>query len=410
MKSNHLSLQAKNYLEQLCVKIPNRRLGTRGNQDATRFFSQVMGNFSFAVESQPFTCIAMRQGEIHLTAGGKQFQAFISPHSVGCDIKADLVRATTIEELREVNAQDKILLLSGKIAREQLMPKGFIFYNPEEHQEIYRFLEEKHPVAVITATTRNPDAVGAIYPFPMIEDGDFNIPVAYMTAEEGEKLAALISHPVSLKMDSERLPSTGENVVARKGSSFEKKVVVCAHIDTKENTPGALDNASGTVILMLLAELLREYKGVLGVELVALNGEEYYNTPGQNEYLKLAEGTYGSILLAINLDDIGYYKDRTAFSLYNVPDQIGALVRKVYEGRDGFFEGPAWYQSDHGIFIANGIPAMAITEESFAELLAEITHSEKDSPEIVDTDKLAANALVLYELINKLNEDLLVRK
>lgn len=406
MNSEPLAKKALLYLEKLCKEIPTRRVGTQGNRDSTHFFNQTMGDYGFITEQQPFKCIAMRQGDIRLAAGETEFKAFISPHSLGCDLKTELAAASSFGELQNVETAGKILLLSGEIAREQLMPKGFVFYNPEEHQAIYRLLEEKQPAAVITATTRNPAAVGAIYPFPMIEDGDFDIPVAFMTAKEGERLALHIGGQVELKMDSHRLPSTGENIVARKGARMDKKVVVCAHIDTKENTPGALDNASGVIILMLLAELLKDYEGQLGVEIVALNGEEYYNTPGQNEYLRLAKGTYADILLAINLDDIGYYKDRTAFSLYEVPQRTAALVRNTYDGRENFFEGPAWYQSDHGIFIANGIPAMAITEESFAELLAEITHSEKDSPEIVDPVKLVDNASALTDLIAQMNENL----
>lgn len=403
MTSDQLSKKAEIYLHKFCTEIQTRRLGTEGNRESTQYFKSVMDNFGFVTEQQSFDCMAMRQGDIELTANDMPLKAYISPHSVGCNIKAELVIAANLEQLKSINAEGKILLLSGEIAREQLMPKGFVFYNPEEHQEIYRLLEENNPAAVITATTKNPDAVGAIYPFPMIEDGDFDIPAAFMSAEEGQKLASHNGNQITLIMESVRLAAKGENIIARKGF-MDKKVVVCAHIDTKENTPGALDNASGVSILLLLAELLKDYQGKLEIELAALNGEEYYNTPGQNTYLKLAAGTYESILLAINLDDIGYYKDRSAYSLYEVPDAIAALVRRVYEKREGFFEGPAWYQSDHGIFIANGIPAMAITEESFIELLAEITHSEKDTPEIVDPNKLVENAQGLFDLILELNK------
>lgn len=32
--------------------------------------------------------------------------------------------------------------------------------------------------------------MGALYPFPLFEDGDFDIPSVYMTDVEGERLAA----------------------------------------------------------------------------------------------------------------------------------------------------------------------------------------------------------------------------
>ncbi|MDO9545404.1 MAG: M28 family peptidase [Pelolinea sp.] len=375
MEQDSLIQTTRLYLNTLCRTIPTRRLGTQGNRDATTFFKERIDKFGFHTEAQPFDCIDIRQGEIQLMVDNQSFEVFISPFTLGCDVSAELVSAGSLLELENLKAKGKILLLHGEIAKEQLMPKGFVFYNPEEHQYVYRLLEEKKPAAIITATSKNPEAVGAIYPFPMIEDGDFDIPTAYIKETEGEKLLADTGKEVSLKMESERIPSNGENITAQKGG-VKKKIVLCAHIDTKERTPGALDNASGVIILLLLAELLADYYGELGVELVALNGEEYYNTPGQVEYLKRYNGDFNSIVMAINMDDIGYFKGRTSYSFYGVPDKITKKVREVYADKKDFFEGPPWYQSDHGIFMANGVPAMAITEESVVELMAEITHRE----------------------------------
>lgn len=405
MISDKLVHRTEEYLNKLCIKISNRRVGSQGNRDATAFFKERVESFGFQTETQPFNCIDMRQGGIQLTANKHEFKAFISPYTISYSCTAELVSASTVNELESITAKGKIILLYNKITKEQLMPKNFVFYNPEEHQHIYRLLEKKQPAAVIAATSKNPDAVGAIYPFPMIEDGDFDIPSAYMTEKEGEKLLAFSGKKVTLKMDAERIPSKSENIIARKGAHNKKKIVFCAHIDAKPGTPGALDNASGVSILLLLAEFLTDYDGELGVEIVALNGEEYYNAPGQIEYLNHYNGDFQSILIAVNMDDIGYYKDRTAYSLYGVPDGMAQTIHGVYGGRKGFFEGPQWFQSDHGIFIANGIPAMAITEESFAELLAEITHTEKDTPDIVDPLKLIENAEALAAIIHMLNQN-----
>lgn len=402
MNSDILIQNTLSYLNTLCYEIPTRRLGTQGNRDASTFFRKTIELFDFTTESQPFSCIGMRSGDTHLKIKDQEFEVFISPFTIGCDLTAELVCAATVSELEDLQAEGKILLLSGEITKEQLMPKGFVFYNPDEHKHIYRLLEEKKPAAIITATSKNPDAAGAIYPFPMIEDGDFDIPTAYMTDVEGKNLLKFTGKLATLKMDTERIPSNGENIVARKGEG-KKKIVFCAHIDTKEQTPGALDNASGIVILLSLAELLLNYRGKICVEIIAINGEEYYNTPGQLEYLNRYNNDFSSILIAINLDDIGYIKGRTAFSFYDVSEQLSKLIRNVYQGKKDFFEGPPWYQSDHGIFMANGVPAMAITEESVTELMAEITHTEKDSPEIVDPKKLVDNAYALTEVIHVLN-------
>jgi len=407
MGKDKLSEKSKKYLDTLCLEIPNRRVGSPGNRQAADYFESAVKHFGFETESQLFNCIDTRLGEIKLEAGGELFEAFISPYTIGCDYQGRLAAAENISELELLEAEGKILLLYGEIASEQLMPKNFVFYNPEEHQRIYRLLEEKQPKAVITATSRNPDAVGAIYPFPMIEDGDFDIPAAYMKDEEGQRMLKYSGDTAYLKMDAERISSESRNVISRKGGRSGKKVVLCAHIDAKLGTPGALDNASGVTILMLLAEMLSDYEGLVGVEIAALNGEEYYNAPGQTKYIGSYHGDFSSILFAVNLDDVGYYKDRTAFSLYGMPEEFAMVIHKIYENRPGFIEGPPWYQSDHGIFIANGVPAMAITEENFAELLKEITHSNKDLPDIVDTKKLVDNATALRELITELDDQII---
>ena len=408
MRHNRMVANANQYIGHLCNVISTRRLGTQGNCDATAYFQAQVAQFGFSVRTQPFDCIESRLGASTLNIDNVPFEIHASPFARGCDCSAELVCAETLAELESSSVRGKILLLHGEVAREQLMPKGFVFYNPDEHQHIYHVLEEKQPAAILTATSKNPDAVGAIYPFPMIEDGDFDIPTAYLKDVEGERLLAYQGKKAALNISAERIPSHGENVLASTGGS--EKIVVCAHIDTKENTPGALDNASGISIMLLLAELLKEYAGDLGVEIVALNGEEYYNTPGQLEYLRQYADDFSSIQLAINLDDIGYVKGRTAFSFYGVQDEIAGQIRSVYKGKSDFFEGPPWFQSDHGIFMAKGVPAMAITEENVLELMAEVTHTEQDNPAIIDPGKLADNALALHEIISHLNNRMFGQK
>ena len=280
-----------------------------------------MQSLGFAVDSPAFDCIYWMTEGARLTAGGESFQVFASPYSPGCQVTgASLVAAHNLDELESVAAQGKLLLLHGELAREQLMPKNFPFYNPEEHQRIYRLLEQKKPLAILAATERNPELAGAQYPFPLIEDGDFDIPSVYLTAEEGERLLQHAGSPVSLASASQRIPATGCNVIAVKNPSAARRVVLTAHIDAKQGTPGALDNAAGVVTLLLLAELLHDYSGTLGVEIVAVNGEDYYAAPGEIQYLQRNQGKMGDILLNINLDGVGYIRGTTAYSLYECPD------------------------------------------------------------------------------------------
>jgi aminopeptidase YwaD len=301
-----------------------------------------------------------------------------------------------------------MILLRGDIAKEQLMPKNFPFYNPDHHQRIIQSLETKKPRAIIAATSRDLEMVGSMYPFPLFEDGDFDIPSVYMTDEEGSRLAqhAGPEDEVSLDSRAQRIPAKGCNVIARKGANPHRKVVLFAHIDARMSSPGANDNASGVIVLLLLAELLADYAGNLGIEMVAMNGEDYYSNPGEQQYLTINAGKFDEIVLGINLDDVGYYKGNVAYSLYDCPSELARSIHKVFSGYKELVEGEPWYQGDHGLFLMNQRPALAITSELLMELMREITHTPKDRPEIVEPTRLVHLAFALRDLLLHLDQQL----
>jgi aminopeptidase YwaD len=175
--------------------------------------------------------------------------------------------------------------------------------------------------------------------------------------------------------------------------------VVCAHIDAKQGTPGALDNGTGVVILLVLAELMKDYRGQHELEIVAINGEDYYAASGEIQYVDRMQDRWDEILLAINMDGAGFHQGRTEYSLYECPEEISTSVQNVFSTRKEFVEGAQWYQSDHSIFIQNGRPAVAITSDNFIELSTNITHTPKDHPDLVDTGKLVNIAEAIRDAI-----------
>jgi len=393
------------HLSKLCRSIGSRPVGSPTNRAATDFFRDVMDGFGFEMETQSFDCLDWCQSGSSLTVNGKiQFNTNVSPYSRGCYVEGPIEMVSNLEELEEVDARSKIMLVQGELGKEQLMPKNFVFYNPEEHKRIIGLLEAKDPLAVISATSRDPELAGSISPFPLIEDGDFDIPSVYIGEEEGVRLARHAGRVGSLKVHALRSPAVGCNVVATRGDCTQNRVVIFAHIDTKDDTPGALDNASGIVILLLLAELLSNYSGSPGVELVALNGEDYYSNPGQQKYLEMNKDGFDEILLGINLDGVGYLRGKTAYSLYELPSVISAIVDETFGSQTGLKEGEKWYQGDHGLFLNRGVPALAFTSEEVEELVESFVHTPKDKPRVVEVDKLVEVATGLRKLIEDLRK------
>jgi aminopeptidase YwaD len=397
--SSRTSIETAAALRKLSLEIPNRSVGRPGNRAATAYFEAMVASCGFTTESPAFDCLDWIQDGAALSVDGFAYEALVSPFSPGCQVQARLAVVSTIEELQAVAAQGQVLLMRGALTKEQLMPKNFPFYNPDEHRRIIALLEAAQPAAIVAATARNPEMAGAIYPFPLIEDGDFEIPSVYMTQEEGDRLAGLAGRMVGLEIRSRRSPATGCNVIAHKGGGSGRRVVVFAHVDAKDGSPGALDNASGVVVLLLLAELLRDYSAGLQVELVAMNGEDYYACPGERQWLAANADRLEDILLGINVDGAGYYRGDTAFSLYGCPEDLEQAVRRIFAGYPGLVEGEPWYQSDHALFVQNGVPALSVTSQQVAEILSTIAHTPADTPDKVDPARLADVACAMRDIL-----------
>jgi aminopeptidase YwaD len=389
------------YLDLFCNTIDERCVGSEGNRIATRFFANELSRLGWETETAEFDAIDWKDGGARLSCDREDFSVLAGPYSLAYNGKATLVAAGSVDELDSIDCTGKILLLYGEIAGEQLMPKNFVFYNPEEHRRIIALLEQRRPAAIISATGRNAALAGGVYPFPLIEDGDFDIPSAYMTEEEGVRLLSCIGRDVTLESRSLRIPGKGYNVIARKGRSGSKKVVVTAHIDAKKGTPGAIDNATGVTVLLLLARQLKDYECSNMIELVAFNGEDYYAVPGQMDYLMANQGKFNEMLLNINIDGAGYKEGLSAFSLFDLPEPLRKCAVDVITDYPGITEGAPWPQGDHSIFLQNGVPAIAVSSKWFIDNIEiqDITHTPKDKPEIVDCHKLVEISSALNAFI-----------
>lgn len=392
------------YLKTFCHEITERCVGSEGNRQATRFFEKELSNLGWKTVPAEFDAIDWEENGAVLKSNGKTFNVLVSPYSLAFKGEAKLVAVTTTKELENLDIKDNIVLLFGEIAKEQLMPKNFVFYNPYEHQKIIGLLEKGQPKAIISATGRNPALAGGVYPFPLIEDGDFNIPSVYMTEEEGEELISVIGKKVFLESKSKRIPGKGYNVIATKGKKNSNRIVVTSHIDAKKGTPGAIDNATGVIILLLLADLLKDYNGNNIIELVAFNGEDYYAVSGQMNYIRANQEIFNEIILNINIDGAGFKEGPSAFSLFELPEVLHKIAHEVIKQYSGITEGVQWPQGDHSIFLQYGVPAIAVSSKWFVDNIngQDITHTPKDNIEIVDCMRLIEISQALNSLIRRI--------
>ena len=407
MDKSTLTEKAKSHLEVLCTEIGERRVGSEKNRQATAYTKKVLKELGWQIESTELSAIDWKTEGATLTCNGESFEVFSSEYSLGCSVKSELTTINTVAQLEQIDIKDKIVLLYGEIASQQIAPKKFPFWNPEEHRHIVSLLEKGNPKALICATERNAVSAGGVYPFPMFEDGDFDIPSVYMKDTEGEKLLAYAGQTVELESKAIRIPETAFNVIGRNSNQTKDRIVITAHIDTKIGTPGAIDNGTGVAIVLLLAELLKEKSPINPIELVILNGEDYYGAVGQVKYVEQNAGKFGEMLLNINIDGAGYKEGLSCFSPFNLPENILNALYTVIKDKPEIVEGLPWYQGDHSMFLQNGCPAIAVSSQWFIENfeIQELTHTPKDNLSIVNYERVAECALGITKFIVSLPHD-----
>lgn len=158
------------------------------------------------------------------------------------------------------------------------------------------------------------------------------------------------------------------NVVARKAGtrSSEKILVVGAHYDTAEGTPGADDNASGVAVLLELARLAYRSPSRMSLRFVAFTLEEppYFRSAymGSRVHARKAKERKDGLVGMVSLEMVGYYSDRRGSQGFPLP-----LMHWFYPAQGNFIAVAGNFRSRHlvrkvaGALLAEGqIPVEAV--------------------------------------------------
>ncbi len=394
MDRGNIYEEVERVLKEVCVNIGERPTGSKKNRQLEDYARLYFVGNGFDVETQQFECINWENRGANLYIAGKELDVKPSYYTTACSLEAEYITLGSDAELERSNLKNRIAVLYDELTAEQLMPKGFAFYNPIEHQKTISFLEEKEPSAIITVVHDNTS---------IFEDGDFDIPSAYVTEEEGDVLLKG-KGKISLEINTSRRDAGGANLIARINPDKNKKLVVTAHIDTKHGTPGALDNGTGVVILLLLSSIIKPEDIDFSLELLLLNGEDYYSTPGQLKYLEEYIIGDKKTFLAINCDGIGLKDSKTAVSFLELSKSRKVLLEKLISKREGVDLIEPWEMGDHMLFVMNGIPAVTITSKEIFKSFDEIVHTERDSIDIIDRDKIIKVINFIAEFITNVEK------
>jgi len=222
------------------------------------------------------------------------------------------------------------------------------------------------------------------------------------------------------------------NVIGWFNKDKPRKVIIGAHYDAVEGTPGADDNASGVAGLIELAYLIGKQRPDIGVELVAYSLEEppFFGTDKMGSAFHAASmGNMKHIEGVIILEMIGYYDDHrgsqsypTAFLKMFYPDRgnfitlVGRLnqrefTKKVKAGMNGATDLPVYSInapdfipgvdfSDHRNYWTHGFNALMVTDTAFYRNTE--YHMADDTPGRLDYGRMAKVVVGVFEAIKRL--------
>lgn len=387
------------FLQDLTKK--PRPVGSPQNDALVSLVETHLTGMGYSITSLPFDCLIWQQGPSTLTIAGQAFPVEPSPYSEPFTGSARIIQASTIDQLHGADCQGAILLLSGELTQAPLSPKDYPFYYPDEHRALITLLEAKNPSAIIAVTGATP--LNGKRPFPLFEDGNFLIPSANIDAQTFLRIEPLLSggNAASLTIDSRKKPGGSRQLVASKKADKPKgKIVLAAHMDTKYDTPGALDNGTGVAVLLETAAALNATG--FDIDIVPFNSEEYFGANGELAYL--AHLGDAPIALMINIDSPCHIGSQTAISFYNFSEEMQAAADKVTEKSPAITNGDIWYAGDHGLFLFRGVPCMAVASSDMMDGALAYTHTPGDTLETVDTALIGASARYLVDAIDALSK------
>ncbi len=236
--------------------------------------------------------------------------------------------------------------------------------------------------------------------------------------ERWQKQGKEIEAEFSIK--TKYMPNTVlRNVIATKKGRAKKEIVVCAHYDSVPDSPGANDNASGTLVLLKLAEVLSKEDFRHTIRLVSFDAEEW-NKQGAYMYVekrrqKVSEnkarlGTktarylkkqteLDKIKAVVNIDTVGAGK-----TIYNICSKKYAGLVKASAKESGMnVEVRSGYnapQFDGWAFHVEGVPVI-----HFGVYPYKYFHTPEDTKEKVNLKLIDDVAGLIEKIVDSLDKD-----
>lgn len=379
------------HLKALSNEIGARPGGSVGNRAAATYIESIFRHCGMAVEIQQFPCPAWEELGAWLCLQNSALPIAANTYSPSCLVSAQVTPLHTLAELQDADLQGKLAVLYGDLVRSPLPPKAWPFKTAEDAQ-VVELLEAKRPAAVLTVQERNGEIER------LIEDWEFTLPSATISAQVGAMLMEKAGEQARVRIDARKSMGVTANVIGRLPGASLQQIVLCAHYDTKVDTPGAGDNASGVATMLTLAEYFCRQEQAYSIEFVAFTNEEYLPL-GDDEYVQRRGGTFDQILAVLNFDAVGLRGGTNTIAGFNLPATMQHDIEQVTTSFPEVSWTEPWLQSNHSTFAMRGVPSLAFT----AHVETPHYHLRSDTIDTISREMLDEMVLLGSKIVEALS-------
>lgn len=235
------------------------------------------------------------------------------------------------------------------------------------------------------------------------DGGAGHIPAVGVSFETAAHLSARAGQPVVLHSTGRFDDAVAENLIVRLPGTGDDRVVLSAHYDGHDPAVSAIDNASGVIAAIAVAEALRDIVPSLprGLELALFTVEEWALIGSQLYLEDMGAAERARIAFNVNLDSVA--GDAALTAVTGGFPGVAAFVTQALERVGlsiGIHHGFMW-SSDHANFARQGIPALRLCagfnrpDSHLRYLLTAADTPDKVHPHELKTAACVAAALVM---------------
>ena len=380
------------HMEALCDEIGPRLSGTPADERTVEYVAAHFRRCGAQVEVQDFACPAWDHEATELEllgeAGREALPAVAQTFTEACDVEAELVGVATRHQLEFApDLEGKILVLHAEAASELALNRNPTLLS----------IEERGAAAMIVTSP------GETVSTKLVRDPFLCVPAAAVTASVGRKLCGSEGRRARLRIRARRYDSVSHNVIGCLPAAGAGRIVVGAHYDTAAGSPGAMDDASGTAVVLELCELFaRLGKRRLPIDFIAFGAEEYgrhVRALGSVEYARRHPAGIAETRAAVQLDGVG-----TRDSLPKVhvmgwePAQKEGILRVLGQFPQCAVDERPVMSSDHAPFYLHGVPVLVFMSEYRHMPI----HTPDDTLALMSPDELASIARVAAAVVGHL--------